>query len=174
MFLLQWLKNTLTYLCLKENVICLQPRRDKLPGLQREKEAELQLRKDQKCVGVLLLKNHVLEFACYLFNIVDIFRGLTNKKKPKYYGKRSKCGILVLRYMIVGIKLEWLAFHNGGPPLCDRGGIFYSFSDFFYLLWVFLCFSADLGSEFESKAEFRTFTLNCLLDEPACSKDLRC
>lgn len=58
-----------------------------------------------------------------LSNIVDIFRGLTNKKKPKYNGIRSKCGILVLFYMIVGIKLEWLAFGflNGGLLFVTEG-----------------------------------------------------
>ena len=108
-------------------------------------------------------------------NIVDIFRGLTNKKKPKYNGIRSKCGILVLLYMIVGIKLEWLAFSKRRPPFCDRGGIFNSFFHFFSLFFYcvfFLCFSAGLGSGLESKADIRTFTVNCLLDKPACSKDL--
>lgn len=110
-------------------------------------------------------------------NIVDIFRGLTNIKKPKYNGIRSKCGILVLRYMIVGIKLEWLAFSKRRPPFCDRGGIFNSFfttssSLFFFHCVFFLCFSAGLGSGLESKADIRTFTVNCLLDKPACSKDL--
>lgn len=111
-------------------------------------------------------------------NIVDIFRGLTNKKKPKYNGIRSKCGILVLLYMIVGIKLEGLAFSKRRPPFCDRGGIFKSFfttssSLFcFYCACFFLCFSTGLGSGLESKADIRTFTVNCLLDKPACLKDL--
>lgn len=113
-------------------------------------------------------------------NIVDIFRGLTNKKKPKYNGIRSKCGILVLLYMIVGIKLEWLAFSKRRPPFCDRGGIFNSFftssssSLFFFFIVFFFCalLSTGLGSGLESKADIRTFTVNCLLDKPACSKDL--
>lgn len=64
-----------------------------------------------------------------LSNIVDIFRGLSNKKKPKYNGIHSKCGILVLLCTIVGIKLERLAFgfSKQRPPFCDRGGIFNCF-----------------------------------------------
>ncbi len=73
-------------------------------------------------------------------NIVDIFRGLTNKKKPKYNGICSKCGILVLLYMIVGIKLEWLAFSKRRPPFCDRGGIFNSFFTTSSSSLFFLCF----------------------------------
>lgn len=65
-------QNTLTYLCLKENVICLQPRRDKLPGFYKE-GGEAEAQKDQSCVGVLLLKNHVLEFACYLVKYCRYF-----------------------------------------------------------------------------------------------------
>lgn len=118
-----------------------------------------------------------------LSNTVDIFRGLTNKKKPKYNGIRSKCGILVLLYMIVGIKLERLAFgfSKRRPPLCDRGGIFNSFVSLLLLLLLFFLivffFSSSVlqrwpGSGLESKADIRTLTVKCLLDKPVCSKDL--
>lgn len=127
-------QNTLTYLCLKENVICLQPRRDKLPGLQREREAELKLRRTRAVLVCYYWKTMCWKFACYLFNIVDIFRGLTNKKKPKYYGKHSKCGILVLCYMIVGIKLEWIAFHNRGLLYVTEGEYFILFLIFFLFI----------------------------------------
>lgn len=79
----------------------------------------------------------MLEFACCFFsNIVDIFRGLT-KKEPKYYRICNKCGILVLHYMIVGIKLEWLAFSKQRPPfLWQRGNISFFFIAFFLSSFV--------------------------------------
>lgn len=92
-----------------------------------------------------------------LSNIVDIFRGLTNKKKPKYNGIRSKCGILVLFFMIVGIKLEWLAFGFFKTDLVfvTKGEyliIFFTTSLFFsFPRGYFLCFSAGLASGLESK-----------------------
>lgn len=74
----------------------------------------------------------------------------------------------------VGVACLW--FSKQRPPFCDRGGIFnsffhYYFFSFFYCV-IFLCFSAGLGSGLESKADIRTFTVNCLLDKPACWKGL--
>lgn len=60
-------QNTLTYLCLKENVICLQPRRDKLPGFYKEGgEAEAQKGQcwcvitEKPCAGICLLSCQIL------------------------------------------------------------------------------------------------------------------
>lgn len=112
-----------------------------------------------------------------LSNIVDIFRGLTNKKKPKYNGIRSKCGILVLFFMIVGIKLEWLAFGFFKTDLVfvTKGEyliIFFTTSLFFSFLVVTFCASALAWRQGSSQKAIRTFTVNCLLDKPARSKDL--
>lgn len=92
--------------------------------------------------------------------------------------------------MIVGINLEWLAFgfSKRRPPIRDRGGIFNSFflyflffycvSVFFFVSFFVFCFSvllyfgSGLSSALEPKADVRTLTVNCLLDKPACSKDL--
>lgn len=67
-------------------------------------------------------------------------------------------------------------FLNGGLLFCDRGGIFNSFftssSSLFFYCVFFLCYSAGLGSGLKLKADIRTFTVNCLIDKPACSKDL--
>jgi len=81
-----------------------------------------------------------------LSNIVDIFRGLTNKKKPKYNGIPSKCGILVLFYMIVGIKLERLAFGflNGGLLFVTEGEyliLFFTTSSSLFFLKLCFIFS---------------------------------
>lgn len=53
---------TLTYLCLKENVICLQVCGEKAAGLDGGEASS----RSSGGSGVLLLKNHVLEFACSL------------------------------------------------------------------------------------------------------------
>lgn len=69
---------------------------------------------------------------------------------------------------------------------CDRGGIyliifsqlFFSFFKkklcSYYLIFFFFCASAlACGSGLESKADIRTFKMNCLLDKPARSKDFQ-
>lgn len=102
-----------------------------------------------------------------LSNTVDIFRGLTNKKKPKYNGIPSKCGILVLIHMIVGIKTEWLAFGF------LSGGLVFVTDGEYQLLFLKFCFSFFVASALASvKADIRTFKVNCRLDKSAWSKDL--
>lgn len=71
--------NTLTYLCSKENVICLQPRRDKTSGFLEGEGGGAEARMDQTCVGVLLLENKQTKKTCagicllFFWNIVDMF-----------------------------------------------------------------------------------------------------
>lgn len=68
---------------------------------------------------------------------------------------------------------------NGGLLFCDRGGIYliifsqlFSFFLMLLLFFFFFCASAlACGSGLESKADIRTFKMNCLLDKPARSKD---
>jgi len=141
-------QNTLTYLCLKENVICLQPRRDTswfLEGGRRSWSSDV-----PRWIRAVLVcyywKTMCWNLPAILSNIVDIFRGLTNKKKPKYNGIPSKCGILVLFYMIVGIKLERLAFGflNGGLLFVTEGEyliLFFTTSSSLFFLKLCFIFS---------------------------------
>lgn len=69
--------------------------------------------------------------------------------------------------MIVGIKLEWLAFGfflNRGLLFVTEGDILFFLSTASSLLlrlsYFSLCFSTGLGSGLESKADIRTFIAN--------------